>query len=191
MLDAFRGRRGVEYKLCWNVYFRMCLRSNFINWEKLSQDVVHISGRVACDSIGKLNSQSVVLEGSRQLSQGRQIAVDLSELTEYALFPGQVGTMLFFFLCVSVPDKVLHNWLIKCCCAIFIITFFRLHSFYICVPLKNNFDRKVSFFTFTFSLFNTIHLWTREKIWLRCKLMKVKAIVPAAQLQKSENFLSW
>ncbi|PVD26082.1 hypothetical protein C0Q70_13750 [Pomacea canaliculata] len=62
----------------------------FVNFTLPAQDVVHISGRVACDSIGKLNSQSVVLEGSRQLSQGRQIAVDLSELTEYALFPGQV-----------------------------------------------------------------------------------------------------
>ena len=57
----------------------------------LLQEVVHVTGRVACDSHGKLNSQSVVLEGSRSTSSGHTIPVDLSDLKEYALFPGQVG----------------------------------------------------------------------------------------------------
>jgi len=56
----------------------------------LLQDVVQVTGRVACDSHGKLNSQSVVLEGSRVTSSGHTIPVDLSELKQYALFPGQV-----------------------------------------------------------------------------------------------------
>ena len=47
-------------------------------------------GRICCDSQGKLNAKSVLLEGSRQTSAGKQIAVDLSELKKYALFPGQV-----------------------------------------------------------------------------------------------------
>ena len=49
-------------------------------------------GRICCDSQGKLNAKSVLLEGSRRTSAGKQIAVDLSELKQYALFPGQVWT---------------------------------------------------------------------------------------------------
>ena len=49
-------------------------------------------GRISCDSQGKLNAKSVLLEGSRRTSAGKQIAVDLSELKQYALFPGQVWT---------------------------------------------------------------------------------------------------
>ena len=60
----------------------------------LLQDVVQVTGRVACDSHGKLNSQSVVLEGSRLTSSGHTIPVDLSELKQYALFPGQVQNSL-------------------------------------------------------------------------------------------------
>ncbi|XP_076442613.1 DNA polymerase alpha subunit B-like isoform X2 [Babylonia areolata] len=54
------------------------------------QDTVQLAGRVACDSQGRLNSQSVVLEGSRDTSIGVSIPVDLSDLKDYALFPGQV-----------------------------------------------------------------------------------------------------
>ena len=54
-----------------------------------------VIGRICCDSNGKLNSQSVVLEGSQELSSGQQIKLDLSELRQFALFPGQV---MFFIL---------------------------------------------------------------------------------------------
>ena len=66
----------------------------------LLQDVVQVTGRVACDSHGKLNSQSVVLEGSRVTSSGHTIPVDLSELKQYALFPGQVqdSTIVWIFV---------------------------------------------------------------------------------------------
>lgn len=47
-------------------------------------------GQIGCDSNGKLNSKSVILEGDREHSSGTQIPVDLSELKEYSLFPGQV-----------------------------------------------------------------------------------------------------
>uniref|UniRef100_V9KK59 DNA polymerase alpha subunit B n=1 Tax=Callorhinchus milii TaxID=7868 RepID=V9KK59_CALMI len=50
-----------------------------------AQDTVTVLGQVGCDSNGKLNSKSVVLRGDRE-----QVPVDLSELKEYSLFPGQV-----------------------------------------------------------------------------------------------------
>lgn len=46
-------------------------------------------GQVCCDSNGKLNAQSVLLEASQEHG-ARQVPVDLSELQEYSLFPGQV-----------------------------------------------------------------------------------------------------
>lgn len=49
-----------------------------------------MSGQICCDSNGKLNAQSVLLEAGPEHG-GQQVAVDLSELKEYSLFPGQVG----------------------------------------------------------------------------------------------------
>lgn len=54
------------------------------------QDTVSVLGQVCCDSNGKLNAQSVLLEASREHG-ARQVPVDLSELQEYSLFPGQVS----------------------------------------------------------------------------------------------------
>jgi len=55
-----------------------------------SQDDVTVCGRICCDSVGRLNKQSVILEGSRQISAGKCISLDLSELKQFSLFPGQV-----------------------------------------------------------------------------------------------------
>ncbi|XP_054647880.1 DNA polymerase alpha subunit B [Dunckerocampus dactyliophorus] len=70
------------------------LRSHY-NIEEFSpvslpaQDRVSVLGQVCCDSNGKLNAQSVLLEaGPEQGAQ--QVRVDLSELQEYSLFTGQV-----------------------------------------------------------------------------------------------------
>ena len=57
------------------------------------QEEVTVVGRVCCDSNGKLNAKSVVLEGSRDTSAGRHIPVDLSGVPNYSLFPGQVVAM--------------------------------------------------------------------------------------------------
>ncbi|XP_069866006.1 DNA polymerase alpha subunit B [Dipodomys merriami] len=57
------------------------------------QEPVTLLGQICCDSNGKLNSKSVILEGDREHSSGAQIPVDLSELREYSLFPGQVVIM--------------------------------------------------------------------------------------------------
>lgn len=55
-------------------------------------------GRICCDCNGKLNAKSVLLEGSRESSAGKAIPLDLSELTEFSLFPGQVGVIIFHVL---------------------------------------------------------------------------------------------
>uniref|UniRef100_A0A8D2JHW4 DNA polymerase alpha subunit B n=1 Tax=Varanus komodoensis TaxID=61221 RepID=A0A8D2JHW4_VARKO len=54
------------------------------------QEPVTVLGQIGCDSNGKLNAKSVVLEGDLEHSSGGLIPVDLSELPEYSLFPGQV-----------------------------------------------------------------------------------------------------
>ncbi|KAM4848023.1 DNA polymerase alpha subunit B isoform X1 [Urocitellus parryii] len=58
-----------------------------------AQEPVTLLGQIGCDSNGKLNSKSVILEGDREHSSGAQIPVDLTELKEYSLFPGQVVIM--------------------------------------------------------------------------------------------------
>ncbi|XP_051001896.1 DNA polymerase alpha subunit B [Acomys russatus] len=58
-----------------------------------AQEPVVLLGQIGCDSNGKLNSKSVILEGDREHSSGTQIPVDLSDLKEYSLFPGQVVIM--------------------------------------------------------------------------------------------------
>ncbi|XP_056144380.1 DNA polymerase alpha subunit B [Lampris incognitus] len=73
------------------------LKSHF-NIEEFSpvslpaQDRVTVMGQVCCDSNGKLNAQSVLLEAGPEQG-GQQVPVDLSELREYSLFPGQVVVM--------------------------------------------------------------------------------------------------
>ncbi|XP_057212581.1 DNA polymerase alpha subunit B [Triplophysa rosa] len=73
------------------------LRTHF-NIEEFSpvslpvQDSITVLGQVCCDSNGKLNAQSVLLEAGQEQG-GRQVPVDLSELKEFSLFPGQVVVM--------------------------------------------------------------------------------------------------
>lgn len=73
------------------------LRSHF-NIEEFSpvslpaQDSITVLGQVCCDSNGKLNAQSVLLEAGPEQG-GQQVPIDLSELKEYSLFPGQVVVM--------------------------------------------------------------------------------------------------
>jgi DNA polymerase alpha subunit B len=57
-----------------------------------SQNPTIFVGRVCCDTEdGRLNPQSVVLEGSSGLSNGARVKVDLSGCKDYRLFPGQVA----------------------------------------------------------------------------------------------------
>ncbi|XP_033123585.1 DNA polymerase alpha subunit B-like [Anneissia japonica] len=54
------------------------------------QESTTVIGRICCDSNGRLNSSSVLLEGSVDSSSGRRVHLNLSELKEYSLFPGQI-----------------------------------------------------------------------------------------------------
>ena len=47
-------------------------------------------GRVCCDSEGRLNSKSVVLQGSQDVCLGRSLPIDVGKVTDYPLFPGQI-----------------------------------------------------------------------------------------------------
>ncbi|XP_065661952.1 DNA polymerase alpha subunit B isoform X2 [Hydra vulgaris] len=66
---------------------------DFDSLEIKTEDVLHVTGRVCCDSVGRLNSKSIVLEGSREFSTGKRMPIDLSEAKNYSLFPGQIVAM--------------------------------------------------------------------------------------------------
>lgn len=61
-----------------------------------------VIGRICCDSNGKLNAQSVLLEGSQDLSSGVRVKLDLSEIRQFALFPGQVKADYLVFKWTSI-----------------------------------------------------------------------------------------
>ena len=56
------------------------------------QDSVTVAGRICLDATGegKLNSSSILLEGSRETSNGQRVSVNLNNVPEFSLFPGQV-----------------------------------------------------------------------------------------------------
>ena len=56
---------------------------------RASQEEVLCVGRICCDSEGKLNDQSVMLEGSMKLSNGARVKLELSKLQAFSFFPGQ------------------------------------------------------------------------------------------------------
>jgi len=47
-------------------------------------------GRVCCDSEGRLNAKSIVLQGSQDVCRGRALPIDTSQVAQYSLFPGQI-----------------------------------------------------------------------------------------------------
>jgi DNA polymerase alpha subunit B len=53
---------------------------------------VHVVGRVSTDALGKARpcESSLLLEGSRATSHGTRVKLDVSLLTDFSLFPGQV-----------------------------------------------------------------------------------------------------
>ena len=55
------------------------------------QEPLLMVGRICCDSEGRLNERSVLLEGSMELSDGMRAKLDLSKLDGFKLFPGQVS----------------------------------------------------------------------------------------------------
>lgn len=57
-----------------------------------NQETVTVAGRICLDAVGegRLNAQSVVLEGSRETSNGSRVRLDLSAVPDFSLFPGQI-----------------------------------------------------------------------------------------------------
>lgn len=55
------------------------------------QEPAYMVGRICCDSEGRLNENSILLEGSVEQSNGMRTKLDVSKLDGYKLFPGQVG----------------------------------------------------------------------------------------------------
>lgn len=91
----------------WSSKTQVVIKKNTVTWSKnftkhkkplrvlywmsiFSQEEVTLVGRICCDSLGKMNAKSVILEGSRDTSAGRSVPLDLSDLKQYSLFPGQV-----------------------------------------------------------------------------------------------------
>ncbi|XP_073012947.1 uncharacterized protein [Typha latifolia] len=54
-----------------------------------SQKNVFSVGMVICDGEGHLNEKSVLLQGSIEHSQGQRVRLDLQNLTQFSLYPGQ------------------------------------------------------------------------------------------------------
>eukprot|EP00039_Didymoeca_costata_P013829 m.216520 g.216520 ORF g.216520 m.216520 type:complete len:642 (+) comp15879_c0_seq5:111-2036(+) len=57
-----------------------------------NQEQVVVVGRVCVDATGegKLNARSVLLEGSRDTSSGARVLLDLTNVPDFSLFPGQI-----------------------------------------------------------------------------------------------------
>ncbi|XP_020107295.1 DNA polymerase alpha subunit B [Ananas comosus] len=55
-----------------------------------SQKNIFAVGLIICDGEGHLNEKSILLQGSVEHSGGQRVRLDLSNLTHFSLFPGQV-----------------------------------------------------------------------------------------------------
>merc|ERR1712142_295636 len=95
MFERLRDRAAVLDETICRVGDRLVDRWDFVQDELLDisttqpETAVGI-GRVQCDSEGRLNSNSVVIHGSLDTSSGACIPLDLSQVSSYSLFPGQV-----------------------------------------------------------------------------------------------------
>lgn len=55
-----------------------------------SEDNMFAVGMVICDGEGRLNEKSILLQGSVEHSRGQRVRLDLKDINEFSLFPGQV-----------------------------------------------------------------------------------------------------
>nr|SVE88064.1 EOG090X07VJ [Daphnia similis] len=58
----------------------------------LKSETFHTVGRICCDATSgsRLNTSSLLLEGTRNTSSGQSVPLDVSQLKEFSFFPGQV-----------------------------------------------------------------------------------------------------
>ncbi|XP_046645326.1 DNA polymerase alpha subunit B-like [Daphnia pulicaria] len=75
--DLIKGKLGIEE-----------FESNNI----LKSDAFQTIGRICCDATSgsRLNTASLLLEGTRMISSGQSVPLDVSQLKEFSFFPGQV-----------------------------------------------------------------------------------------------------
>jgi len=66
------------------------LLDEYENVTTQTQEDITLAGRICCDSVGRLNSKSIILEGSMDTSGGQQIPIDMGDVPNYSLFPGQI-----------------------------------------------------------------------------------------------------
>ncbi|KAM3962543.1 DNA polymerase alpha subunit B isoform 2-T2 [Aphomia sociella] len=58
-----------------------------------TQTAVSVAGRIECDADARLNPKSVVLQGTWEESLSQAVPVDIDNVKQYSLFPGQVVVM--------------------------------------------------------------------------------------------------
>ncbi|XP_064480152.1 DNA polymerase alpha subunit B-like [Ornithodoros turicata] len=61
----------------------------FVNIKSIFQESSYVTGRVYCDSLGKMNATSLILEGGDS-SNGNWVPLNISNLKQYSFFSGQV-----------------------------------------------------------------------------------------------------
>ena len=68
------------------------LRANLEPVGHACQHPVLVAGRICCEAEGKLNAKSLILEGSRAISNGRRVRLNVSDgsLSTLSVFPGQI-----------------------------------------------------------------------------------------------------
>ncbi|CAO3642509.1 unnamed protein product [Cunninghamella blakesleeana] len=67
------------------------LKDGFANPTRTTQETITAVGRICCEATdGKINSKSIMLETSRTLGMGKRILLDISDMKDYTLFPGQI-----------------------------------------------------------------------------------------------------
>lgn len=98
MYEKLANKAAALDSVCEQLGSAMCRITNSLDKVDLEQVAVasmsqyqlQTYGRICCDSDGKLNTASVLLEGTKQLSSGLRVKLDLSKLNQYSIFPGQI-----------------------------------------------------------------------------------------------------
>lgn len=94
MFEKLRDKAGCLYDSAselaeYNLKEEMDEADVVANITELILDDSFVTGRVLCDSCGRMNASSLILEGSES-SHGHSVQLDISKLSQYSLFPGQV-----------------------------------------------------------------------------------------------------
>eukprot|EP00112_Aurelia_sp_Birch-Aquarium-sp1_P011868 Seg2494.2 transcript_id=Seg2494.2/GoldUCD/mRNA.D3Y31 product="DNA polymerase alpha subunit B" protein_id=Seg2494.2/GoldUCD/D3Y31 len=93
MFEKTSDKAGVLDEVIDSVSYAMAETFKLETFERVthaSQEQITVAGRICCDAIGKLNSKSILLEGSTDVSNGERVKLDVNDLPGYSLFPGQV-----------------------------------------------------------------------------------------------------